>query len=116
MAVQGSSSYGGSPMVEHMVVDRGAGDAFGAGGPFGGFYGRYTYNNAGSSAQDDNQRCVQQAISSATAATTMRALKVLEEVPFAERRGRWYYYSAVANQKLGNTATAIEHITASCVA
>ena len=38
------------------------------------------------------------------------ALKVLEEVPFAERRGRWYYYSAVANQKLGNTATAIEHI------
>lgn len=38
------------------------------------------------------------------------ALKVLEEVPFAERRGRWYYYSAIANQKLGNTATAIEHI------
>ena len=77
--------------------------------PFGGFYGRYTYNNAGSSAQDDNPK-VRAAGNFISNGYYNEALKVLEEVPFAERRGRWYYYSAVANQKLGNTATAIEHI------
>ena len=77
--------------------------------PFGGFYGRYTYNNAGSSAQDDNPK-VRAAGNFISNGYYNEALKVLEEVPFAERRGRWYYYSAIANQKLGNTATAIEHI------
>jgi molecular chaperone DnaJ len=38
------------------------------------------------------------------------ALNVLSDIPFAERTGRWYYYSAVANSGLGNNATAIEHI------
>lgn len=83
--------------------------AAGAGGPFGGFYGRYTYNNAGSSAQDDNPK-VRAAGNFISNGYYNEALKVLDEVPFAERRGRWYYYSAIANQKLGNTATAIEHI------
>ena len=31
-----------APMVEHMVVDRERVIHFGAGGPFGSFYGRYT--------------------------------------------------------------------------
>lgn len=38
------------------------------------------------------------------------ALNVLNDIPFAERQGRWYYYAAVANQGVGNTATALEHI------
>ena len=38
------------------------------------------------------------------------ALNVLNDIPFSERQGRWYYYSAVANQGVGNTATALEHI------
>ena len=75
----------------------------------GSSYGRYTYNNAGSSAQDDNPK-VRAAGNFISNGYYNEALKVLEEVPFAERRGRWYYYSAIANQKLGNTATAIEHI------
>ena len=95
----GSSSYGGSSY----------GNGQWTGDPFGGFYGRYTYNNAGSSAQDDNPK-VRAAGNFISNGYYNEALKVLEEVPFAERRGRWYYYSAVANQKLGNTATAIEHI------
>ena len=70
---------------------------------------RYTYNNAGSSAQDDNPK-VRAAGNFISNGYYNEALKVLDEVPFAERRGRWYYYSAIANQKLGNTATAIEHI------
>ena len=32
------------------------------------------------------------------------------DIPFSERSGRWYYYSSVANQGMGNTATAIEQI------
>ena len=104
-----SSSYGGSSYGGAYGSGPGAGDPFGAGGPFGGFYGRYTYNNAGSSAQDDNPK-VRAAGNFISNGYYNEALKVLEEVPFAERRGRWYYYSAVANQKLGNTATAIEHI------
>ena len=95
----GSSSYGGSSYGNGQCT----------GDPFGGFYGRYTYNNAGSSAQDDNPK-VRAAGNFISNGYYNEALKVLEEVPFAERRGRWYYYSAVANQKLGNTATAIEHI------
>ena len=105
--VQGLYKLGiASPL--HLDIP-GAGDPFGAGGPFGGFYGRYTYNNAGSSAQDDNPK-VRAAGNFISNGYYNEALKVLEEVPFAERRGRWYYYSAIANQKLGNTATAIEHI------
>ena len=104
-----SSSYGGSSYGGAYGSGPGAGDPFGAGGPFGGFYGRYTYNNAGSSAQDDNPK-VRAAGNFISNGYYNEALKVLEEVPFAERRGRWYYYSAIANQKLGNTATAIEHI------
>lgn len=95
----GTGSYGGT----------GYGDPFGAGGPFGGFYGRYTYNNANSSAQDDNPK-VRAAGNFISNGYYNEALKVLNEVPFSERRGQWYYYSAVANYKIGNTATAIEHI------
>ena len=38
------------------------------------------------------------------------ALNVLSSIPFSERAGQWYYYSAVANEGVGNSATAIEHI------
>ena len=90
-SVGSSSSYGGSS------YGGAYGSGPGAGGPFGGFYGRYTYNNAGSSAQDDNPK-VRAAGNFISNGYYNEALKVLEEVPFAERRGRWYYYSAVANQ------------------
>ena len=38
------------------------------------------------------------------------ALHVLNDIPFAQRTGKWYYYSAVANAGTGNNATAIQHI------
>lgn len=37
------------------------------------------------------------------------ALHVLDDIPFAERRARWYYYSAVANQRSGNNIMAKKH-------
>ena len=37
------------------------------------------------------------------------ALNVLNGIPFAERRARWYYFSARANQGAGNNLIAREH-------
>lgn len=37
------------------------------------------------------------------------ALNVLNGIPFGERKARWYYYSAVANQASGNNIIAREH-------
>lgn len=37
------------------------------------------------------------------------ALNVLNDIPFGERRARWYYYSAIANQGSGNNIVAKEH-------
>lgn len=37
------------------------------------------------------------------------ALNVLNGIPFSERRARWYYYSAMANQGAGNNIMAKEH-------
>ena len=38
------------------------------------------------------------------------AINTLNDIPFAERRGRWYYYSAAAHSGMGDTAVAIDHI------
>lgn len=37
------------------------------------------------------------------------ALNVLNGIPFGERKARWYYFSAVANQGAGNNIMAKEH-------
>lgn len=72
-------------------------------GPFQGFSGHYQYKETRSDRLDAaanylKNRCYQE------------ALHVLREIPFAERKGRWYYYSSMANEKLGNHAMALEHI------
>jgi molecular chaperone DnaJ len=85
-----------------------SGDPFGDYGPFGGFYGRYYRSNTGT---DSGESAKMQAAGNYIRNNCYReALNVLNDIPFAERTGRWYYYSAVANNGLGNNATAIEHI------
>lgn len=37
------------------------------------------------------------------------ALNVLNSIPFSERKARWYYFSAIANQGAGNNIIAKEH-------
>ncbi len=94
------SAYGGSS------YSRGsAGDEYTNDGPYGGFYGRYTYE----STEDINPK-VRAAANFISNGYYNEAIRVLDEVPFSERKGKWYYCSAVANEKLGNSATAIEHI------
>lgn len=80
-------------------------------GPFGGFdgtyyYGNHTYRSQGSTESPKLQAAVNYLRNRCYA----EAVHVLNEIPFSERTGQWYYYSAVANNGLGNTVTAIEHI------
>ena len=41
-------------------------------------------------------------------------LNVLEQISKDKRRGLWYYYSAFANYRTGNNATALEHAKIAC--
>lgn len=80
-------------------------------GPFGGFSGTYYYgNNAYRSNDREQSPKMQAALHFLRSHSYEEALRVLSEIPLSERTGRWYYYSAVANQGTGNTATALEHI------
>ena len=89
----------------------GYGNAYGGAGnggysDFGGFGGYYSGRNA---YQEENSR-LQAAANYIRNGYYREALNVLNDIPFGERNGRWYYYSAVANNYAGNTATALEHI------
>lgn len=96
---QQGSSYGGS------YNGYGTGSAYGGFGGFGeDFYG-------GSSGYREQESSKMQAAANYIRARHYReALNVLNDIPFSERQGKWYYYSAVAHNGLGNTATALEHI------
>lgn len=81
--------------------DGGYGNSYGSG--FGNYYsGRTTY-------QEENSK-LQAAANYIRNGYYKEAMNVLNDIPFAERNGRWYYYSAVVHQRVGNTATALEHI------
>ncbi|MBQ8627625.1 MAG: J domain-containing protein [Agathobacter sp.] len=85
------------------------GSAYGNGyGGFGSGFGGY-YSNQNSSYREESSK-LQAAANYIQNRYYREALNVLNDIPFSERQGRWYYYSAVANQGIGNTATALEHI------
>ncbi len=79
-------------------------------GPFGGAYtyGNRTYRSYGQENEDSPK--MQAAFNYLQNQCYEEALNVLNEIPKMQRYGRWYYYSSVANDGMGNTATAIEHI------
>lgn len=84
-------------------------DEFGGYGGFGGFGGYGGYSNSRNTYQEENSR-LQAAANYIRNGYFREAFNVLNDMPLSERNGRWYYYSAVTNQGLGNTATALEHI------
>lgn len=88
--------------------DGGYGGSYGSGtyGDFGGFGSYYSGRSA---YQEENSR-LQAAANYIRNGYYREAMNVLNDIPFSERNGRWYYYSAVVNQRVGNTATALEHI------
>lgn len=75
-------------------------------GDFGGFGGYYGSSN---SYREENSK-LQAAANYIRNGYYKEASNVLNDIPVNERNGRWYYYSAMTNQGLGNTATALEHI------
>lgn len=77
-------------------------------GPFGGFYGKYYNSNTGTGQSESPT--MQAAANYIRNHYYKEALHVLNDIPLSERTGRWYYYSAMANNGVGNSATAIEHI------
>ena len=79
------------------------GSSYGDFGGFGGYYG-------GKSAYQEENSRLQAAANYIRNGYYREAMNVLNDMPSSERNGRWYYYSAVVNQRMGNTATALEHI------
>lgn len=76
-------------------------------GGFGGFGGDF-YSNARYEQQESTR--LQAAVNYIQNRCYKEALNVLNDIPFSERQGNWYYYSAVAQLGLGNTATSLEYI------
>ncbi len=102
---------------DQIMKEKQSGTNYGTGSSYGGQnasgtgnYGGFGYGDPfGTGGPNDNPK-VRAAGNFISNGYYNEALKVLNEVPFSERRGQWYYYSSVANYKIGNTATAIEYI------
>lgn len=86
------------------------------GSGFGGSYGYHTSGGFGGYGWNRNRGGSQSESSQMQAAANYianrhyaEALHVLNDIPFGERRARWYFFSAVANQGAGNNIIAREH-------
>lgn len=97
-------SYGGT--YGGAYGGAGSGSSYGSYGDFGGFGGFYGNGNA---YREENSK-LQAATNYIRNGYYKEAMNVLNDIPFSERNGRWYYYSAMVHQRVGNTATALEHI------
>ncbi len=76
---------------------------------FGGFGGQGSYGGRQSSAgtEDDYTIHMRAAMNYINSGHYREALNVLDGI--GERDARWYYYSSIANQGLGNNAAALEY-------
>lgn len=84
----------------------GAGGSYGGyGDPFG-FGGRQGYNTQ----SDPNEQHLRAAENYVANHYYNEALNVLNSIPFAERRGRWYFVAALAYSGLGDNNTADAYI------
>lgn len=70
------------------------------------YYGNNTYRSA---SRDESPK-MQAVLNYLRNQSYAEALHLLNDIPLSERNGRWYYYSAVANEGVGNAAMALEHI------
>lgn len=99
----GNQSYGGNPYGGNPF----GGNPFG-GNPFGGGpFGGGQYGNTNSGQQDSDY--LRAAASYINNGYYQEALNILLRMSINERNARWYFYSACANQGLGNNVIALEH-------
>ena len=79
-------------------------------GPFGGFYGSYGAgggNNTNTGYEEDTH--LRAAGNYIRNGYYQEARTVLDNMGLQERKGRWYYYSAIAHYGLRNQVAALEH-------
>lgn len=97
---------------DQIMKEKQSGGAYGDGYNYG--YGgtgyRYSYNNsAGYSSADSESTQMRAAANYISNGYYKEALNVLNSMSASERNARWYYYSAVANQGLGNNIMAKQY-------
>ncbi len=79
---------------------------YGSFGGFGGFYGGYAGQNNTGYEEDTHLRAAGNYIRNGYYA---EARNILDNMGLQERKGRWYYYSAIAHMGLRNQVAALEH-------
>ena len=99
----GNPGYGSSHSTNAYGQGNGEYDPFGA---FGGFYGNYHRSSNTGYEEDTHLRAAGNYIRNGY---YKEARNVLDGMGMQERRGRWYYYSAIAHSGLGNSVSALEH-------
>ena len=90
-------------------------DPFGFGGFWGNAQGQGGYGSRGYQQQESQEETyLRSAANYIQSGYYQEGLKVLNDIPSDQRRGRWYYYSAFANYKTGNNVLAMEHAKIAC--
>lgn len=97
---RGSSGYG-------TQGSSGYGD-YGPFGGFGGFYGSSYGGNSNNTGYEEDTH-LRAAGNYIRNGYYKEARTVLDNMGLQERKGRWYYYSAIAHSGLGNHVAALEH-------
>lgn len=108
----GSSSYGQNGYSGYNNGGNGDNGSTYSQTGFGGYsgyrqYGR-GYGQQGSAGYDSNE--MRAAANYINSGHFQEALHVLNNMSTSERTSRWYYYSSVANQGVGNNVQAMEYI------
>ena len=85
---------------------------FGGFGGFGGYGYGYGGQQAQGAAESMDEQYMRSALNYIQNGYYREGLNVLEQVK--ERKGQWYYYSAIANYNIGNNAVALEHAKIAC--
>ncbi|MGN0714732.1 MAG: DnaJ domain-containing protein, partial [Anaerovoracaceae bacterium] len=97
------------------IMDQRQGKGQAAAEDFWGFgqagYGQ-GYGQAGARTETQDEQYLRSALSYIQNGYYREGLNVLEQVQ--DRRGPWYYYSAIANYRIGNNAIALEHAKTAC--
>lgn len=110
---QGFGGSGGYSTGGYGDPFSGFGDFWGFGGSGGGRgYGAYGAGGPGAQEETKDEQYMRAALNYIQNGYYREGLNVLEEVE--DRRGPWYYYSAIANYKVGNNAIALDHAKTAC--
>lgn len=113
----GYGAYGGDRSAGNGSYGGFGGDPFGFGG-FWGFGGGFGGNAGGQGfggaqqTESKDEQYLRAALNYIQNGYYREGLNVLEQVQ--DRRGQWYYYSALANYKVGNNAIALDHAKTAC--